>query len=159
MNNQIQNVLAGLINQYGVPFVTAFVNQKIGEINNERTRQGLTLLSAPFLEAADFLTDEDPDNAAQAEAVLDAWLRNPKVQEFLLTELLVPLIEQTVQNAMLRALIVQTLIQGIETGAEELAQVDVFDKSEEEVVPAAFNRTNVLRHLGAEHVRLSKAAA
>ena len=72
------------------------------------------------------LSDDDPNNAAQAEKVFDAFLLEPANQNFVLSDLLIPVIEQRIKDPMLRAIVLETLQAGLKEGATELAEVQVF---------------------------------
>ncbi len=124
---QVESIARRFVSEDAVPIADSVIDEKLLLIQNPRARRGLTLLAVPVVETMRLITDEDPDNAGQAELVLDTFLLNPSVQDFAMTEMLIPIIEKRVPNAMLRALILEALETGIREGAEDLADMDVFD--------------------------------
>ena len=124
---QLQAIVQRFVSEDAVPLADGVIDEKLLLIQNEKARRGLSLLSVPVVSTMRLLSDEDPDNAKQAELVLDTFILDPAVQDFALQDILVPIIEARVPNPMLRAIILETLIAGLKEGAEELAEIDVFD--------------------------------
>ncbi|MCP9237168.1 hypothetical protein [Lewinella sp. JB7] len=124
---QAERIARRFVSEDAVPIADGVIDEKLLLIPNLRARRGLTLLAVPVVDTMRLLTDDEPDNAAQAEVVLDTFILNPAVQDFAMTELLVPIIEKRVPNPMLRALIMEALETGIREGAIDLAEADVFD--------------------------------
>jgi hypothetical protein len=110
------------------PLAANVLREKIATIANPRLQRGLSLLSVPVLGGAELLTDEDPDNATQAEDVLDTFILNPEAQEFILNDLTVPVLENVVKDPLILSFILEALEKGLQEGAEELADIDVFVK-------------------------------
>ena len=124
---QLQAIIGKFVSEDAVPLADGVIDEKLALIQNERARRRLSLLAVPVVGTMRLLTDEDPDNAAQAEKLLDAFILDSAAQDFVLQDFLVPIIEKRVPNPMLRAIIMETLVAGIKEGAEDLAAVDVFD--------------------------------
>lgn len=126
---QLEAILSRFLGEDVVSTFDGFSDELLLKIQNERVRRGLGLLSVPVVDALRLLTDENPDNAAQAEVVLDTFLENPEVQNFVTTDLAVPVMEKLIPNPIIRGFILQGMVIGIQQGLEELADADVFDRS------------------------------
>ena len=111
-----------------IPLATSIVRERIDNIGNERVRRGLTLLAAPVLGGVEILTDEDPDNASQAENILDTFILDPETQEFVIAELAVPVLENVIKDPLILSFVLEALEQGVEQGAIELAGIEVFNR-------------------------------
>ena len=123
---QVGKVLRRFVSEDAVPIADGVIEEKLLLITNDRARRGLTLFSAPVMDTLRLLTDEDPDNAAQAEVVFDTFVLDRANQDFLIADLLVPVLEQRITNPMLRAILMETLESGLRQGATDLAEIDVF---------------------------------
>lgn len=60
--------------------------------------------------------------------VLDRFILNPAAQEFVVSGLTVPILEKVIKEPFLLAVVLEALEQGIEQGAIELAEIDVFNR-------------------------------
>lgn len=125
---QVQAVIGKFVSEDAIPLADGVIDERIARIENERVRHGLTLLADPVVDTMRLLADDNPDNAAQAEEVLDRFILNPVAQEFVVTDLTVPILEKVIKEPFLLAVVLEALEQGIEQGAIELAEIDVFNR-------------------------------
>lgn len=125
---QVQEVIGRFVSEDAIPLADGVIDERIARIQNERVRHGLTLLADPVVDTMRLLADDNPDNAAQAEDVLDRFILNPVAQEFIVTDLTVPILEKLIKEPFLLAVVLEALEQGIEQGAIELAEIDVFNR-------------------------------
>lgn len=126
--DQVQAVIGQFVSEDAIPLADGVIDERIARIENERVRHGLTLLADPVVDTMRLLADDNPDNAAQAEEVLDRFILNPVAQEFVVTDLTVPILEKVIKEPFLLAVVLEALEQGIEQGAIELAEIDVFNR-------------------------------
>lgn len=124
---QLNAIVRNFLSQDAVPLAEGVVTEKIALIGNERVRRGLTILSRPVVDSMRILTDENPDNAAQAEVVLDDFLLNPEAQEFIIADLVMPILEKRIPDPLIRSFLLEALATGIREGAEALAEQDTFN--------------------------------
>lgn len=125
---QVTEIIRVFFNVQAIPLAAAVVREKITTITAPRLRRGLTLLSVPVLGAAELLTDDDPNNEAQAEAVLDTFILDPEVQEYIVTDLAVPVLEKVIKDPFILSFVLEAIEKGIEEGAGELADIEVFNR-------------------------------
>ncbi len=125
---QLEAILKKFVAEDAVPLADEFLVEKIAGIDNERVRRGLTILSLPAINTIKLLTDDDPDNAAQAEAEFDALLLTSGAQEYIIADVVTPILEKRVPDPILRSFLLDALATGIREGAEALAAQDTFDK-------------------------------
>ncbi|SER16002.1 hypothetical protein [Neolewinella agarilytica] len=126
---QVNAIVKSFFSVEAIPLAAGVIKEKIASIVNPRLSRGLTLLSVPVLGAAELLADEDPDNAGQAEEVLDAFILNPEVQEYVVTDLTVPVLENVIKDPIILSFVLEALETGIAEGAEELADIEVFNRT------------------------------
>lgn len=125
---QVQAVISRFISEDAIPLADGVIDERIARIENEKVRHGLTLLAEPVVDTMRLLADDNPDNAAQAEEVLDRFILNPAAQEFVVSGLTVPILEKVIKEPFLLAVVLEALEQGIAQGAIELADIDVFNR-------------------------------
>ncbi|MEM9929332.1 MAG: hypothetical protein AAF840_05910 [Bacteroidota bacterium] len=125
---QVETIIRAFFRVDAIPLATGIVWERINTIGNERVRKGLSLLAAPVLGGVEILTDEDPDNATQAETILDDFILNPETQEFVVTELTVPVLERVIKDPLILSFVLEALEQGVAQGAIELAEIEVFNR-------------------------------
>jgi hypothetical protein len=125
---QAETIFKVFFRRDAIPLLTSVVRERIETITNPRLQRGLSLLSVPVLAGAELLTDDDLDNDAQAEDVLDTFILNPEAQEFILNDLTVPVLENVVKDQLILSFILEALEKGLQEGAQELANIDVFVK-------------------------------
>lgn len=126
---QVNGIVRQFFNVDAIPLAAGVIREKIESIPVPRLQRGLSLLSVPVLGAAELLTDEDPDNERQAEEVLDTFILNPEVQEYIVTDLTVPVLENVIKDPLILSFVLEALENGIAEGAEELAELEVFDRN------------------------------
>ena len=126
---QVNGIVRRFFSVDAIPLAAGVIREKIQAIAVPRLQRGLSLLSVPVLGAAELLTDEDPDNARQAEEVLDTFILNPEVQEYIVTDLTVPVLENVIKDPLILSFVLEALENGIAEGAEELAEIEVFDRN------------------------------
>jgi len=124
---QLEAILKDFIGQDIVPLADGVITEKIALIGNERVRRGLSILSVPVIDSLRLLTDENPNNAQQAEEVFDGFVLDPVTQEFIIIDLLTPVLEARIPDPLLRSFILEALSTGIREGAEALADQDLFN--------------------------------
>lgn len=140
---QLEAIVRQFVSEDAVPIADGVIEERLALITNDRARNGLTLLSVPVVDTMRLLTDENPDNALQAEDVLDTFLRNPAVQDFAVEDLMVPILRKRITNPFLLALALEAIETGIREGADDLADVDVFVRDRTlEVIVAAKDQAN-----------------
>lgn len=148
---QLEAILRRFVGEDVISALDGLTEEQLLKLQNLRVRRGLTLLSVPVLDALRLLTDEDPDNAAQAETVLDTFLTNPDAQNFIISDLTLPALEKLIPNALIRGFVFQGIEIGIREGLHELADKDTFDRAELlEEVKAAHSRAEAEVDAGKE---------
>lgn len=143
-SGQTNAIIRTFFSVQAIPLAANVLREKIATITNLRLQRGLSLLSVPVLGAAELLTDEDPDNAAQAEVVFDEFVLNPDVQEYVITDLTVPVLENVIKDPLILSFVLQALEEGVAAGAVELANLEVFNRDRTvELVAAARERATL----------------
>lgn len=124
---QIEAEAKKFISEDAVPLASDIIDEKIAQIENERARLGFGLLAVPIVDFARIATDDNPNNGAQAEAIFDDFITNPQVHEFIIGDLIDPILAQRITDPILRSFVLQALSTGLKEGADKLAAGDTFN--------------------------------
>lgn len=127
---QAKVIALEFVRNHAVPLAVETVNARVAAITDDRLRNGLAILATPVGRTLVALTDEDPDNATQLETVVDDFITNEGAQEFILNDLTLPVLEKVIKEPILRAFIIETISTGLKEGAEELAEIEIFNRKQ-----------------------------
>lgn len=114
--DQIREVWQTFLNKEFAEFSHVQLDKLVSGIENPKYRNGLSLLVAPAIDLMRVHTDDNPANDEQAKAILDEFIQNPDVHDFVLQDVLKDILLKVIKDEITVAAILAFIAEAIKNG-------------------------------------------